>query len=129
MSSFNHVVVMGNLGKDPELRQTGGGKAVCTLNVATSHRRGEQEETEWHRIVLWEKNAENAAKYLTKGRTVLVQGRLATRSWEDQKTGQTRFVTEIIGQTIQFVGGAPRGEGAAPAQEVSTEAVDDSIPF
>jgi single-strand DNA-binding protein len=114
MASFNRVVVMGNLGQDPELRYTQNQNAVCTLNVATTDYRTspdgqKQEFTEWHRIVVWGRQAENASKYLSKGRAVLVEGRLQTRSWED-KQGQKRYTTEIIAQNVQFVGG---GSGAS----------------
>jgi single-strand DNA-binding protein len=117
MASLNRVVIMGNLGQDPELRYTTNQKAVCTLNVATTDYRTspdgqKQEFTEWHRIVVWDRQAENCSKYLTKGRAVLVEGRLATRSWDDQKTGQKRYITEIIANNVQFVGaGNPRERG------------------
>lgn len=109
MASFNRVVVMGNLGQDPELRYTQNQNAVCTLNVATTDYRTspdgqKQEFTEWHRIVVWGRQAENCSKYLAKGRSVLIEGRLQTRSWED-KQGQKRYTTEIIAQNVQFVGG------------------------
>lgn len=119
MASLNRVVIMGNLGQDPELRYTSNQKAVCTLSVATTDYRStpdgqRQELTEWHRIVVWDRQAENCSKYLTKGRSVLIEGRLATRSWDDQKTGQKRYITEIIAQNVQFIGGAnarERGPG------------------
>ncbi len=119
MASFNRVVIMGNLGQDPEIRHTQNQVAVCTLNIATTdYRTGadgqRQEFTEWHRVVVWNKQAENCAKYLAKGRSVLVEGRLQTRSWED-KQGQKRYVTEIVAQTVQFIGGgtgAQRERGA-----------------
>ena len=118
MASMNRVVIMGNLGQDPELRYTQSQTPVCTLSVATTdHRTGadgqRQEQTEWHRVVVWSKQAENCAKYLAKGRSVLVEGRLATRSWEDQKTGQKRYVTEIIANNVQFIGGSAQA-GARP---------------
>ena len=108
MSSFNRVIVMGNLGQDPVLRNTASGAAVVTLSVATTHvytpADGQrQETTEWHRIVVWNKQAENCARYLSKGRPVLVEGRLQTRSWDD-KNGQKRYTTEIIANTVTFVG-------------------------
>lgn len=120
MASLNRVVIMGNLGQDPELRYTQSQTPVCTLNIATTdYRTGadgqRQETTEWHRVVVWSKQAENCAKYLAKGRSVLVEGRLATRSWEDQKTGQKRYVTEIIANNVQFVGGA--AQAGARAQD------------
>lgn len=119
MASLNRVVIMGNLGQDPELRHTQSQVPVCTLSVATTdYRTGQdgqrQEFTEWHRVVVWNKQAENCAKYLAKGRTVLVEGRLQTRSWED-KQGQKRYMTEIVASNVQFVGGnrdRPAGAGA-----------------
>jgi single-strand DNA-binding protein len=109
MASLNRVVIMGNLGQDPELRYTQNQTPVCTLNVATTDYRtspdGQRQEfTEWHRVVVWSKQAENCSKYLTKGRTVLVEGRLQTRSWED-KQGQKKYMTEIVANNVQFVGG------------------------
>lgn len=117
MASLNRVTVMGNLGQDPELRYTQSQTAVCTFSVATTEYRTGQdgqkvETTEWHRIVVWGKMGENCSKYLAKGRTCLVEGRLQTRNWED-KQGQKRYVTEIVAQNVQFVGGASRGERPA----------------
>lgn len=135
MSSFNRVVVMGNLGQDPDLRYTQNQTPVCTLSVATTDYRtspdGQRQEfTEWHRVVIWGKQAENAAKYLAKGRSVLVEGRLQTRSWED-KQGQKRYTTEIIARNVQFVGGAKAEE--QPAPEPSQSSFDmsglDDIPL
>ncbi|NDE14124.1 single-stranded DNA-binding protein [bacterium] len=126
MASLNRVLIIGNLGQDPELRYTPNQVAVATLSVATTdYRPGadgqRQEVTEWHRVVVWNKQAENCAKYLAKGRTVFVEGKLQTRSWED-KNGQKRYTTEIVAQNVQFLGGAggsqsrERGEmGAAPS--------------
>jgi len=109
MASLNRVMIMGNLGQDPELRYTQNQTAVATLSVATTDVRNDangqrQEFTEWHRVVVWGKQAENASKYLSKGRSVFVEGRLQTRSWED-KTGQKRYTTEIVAQNVIFVGG------------------------
>jgi single-strand DNA-binding protein len=125
MASVNKVIVIGNLGKDPELRYTPGGQAVCDLSVATTDqwtdKGGERkEQTEWHRVVVWGKQAENCSQYLTKGRQVYVEGRLRTRQWDD-KDGNKRYTTEIVAQTVQFLGGG-RGEGGgarerAPAGE------------
>lgn len=114
MASFNRVVILGNLGQDPELRYTPNQVAVCTLNIATTDYRtspdGQKvEQTEWHRVVVFSKQAENCHKYLAKGRSVLIEGKLQTRSWEDQKTGQKRYMTEIVAQTVQFVGGGSQG--------------------
>ena len=109
MASFNRVILIGNLGQDPELRHTQNQTAVCTLNIATTDYRtspdGQRQEfTEWHRVVVWGRQAENAGKYLSKGRSCMVEGRLQTRSWED-KTGQKRYTTEIVAQNVQFLGG------------------------
>lgn len=113
MAGINKVILIGNLGRDPELRYTQGNNAVTTLSVATTrvytNRNNERvEETEWHRVTLWGKDAENANKYLTKGRQVYVEGRLQTRKYED-KDGVTRYSTDIVGETIQYLGG--RGGG------------------
>ena len=118
MATLNRVVIMGNLGQDPELRYTQSQTPVCTLSVATTDYRTsadgqKQEFTEWHRVVVWSKQAENCAKYLAKGRSVLVEGRLQTRSWED-KQGQKKYVTEIVAQNVQFIGG--QRDKAAGAQ-------------
>ena len=106
--SLNRVLIMGNLGQDPELRYTQSQTAVVTMSVATTDYRtvdGErQEQTEWHRVVVWAKQAENCAKYLKKGRSVFVEGRLQTRSWEDRE-GQKRYTTEIVAQNVRFMGG------------------------
>lgn len=110
MVSLNRVLLMGNLGQDPEIRYTSSQTAVATLRIATTERwtgkDGQaQESTEWHRIVVWGKQAENVAKYLTKGKPVFVEGRLQTRSWED-KQGQKRYTTEINASSVQFLPGA-----------------------
>ena len=116
MASINKVILIGNLGRDPELRYTQSGQAVAHFSLATtdrfSNREGErQERTEWHRITVWGKTAENCAQYLSKGRSVYVEGRLQTREWED-KEGQKRRTTEVIAQTVQFLGGRGQGAGA-----------------
>lgn len=109
MASVNKAIVMGNLGADPELRYTQGGAAVCNLRVATNERwrdkdGAQQERTEWHAIVVFGKQAENCEKYLKKGRSVFVEGRIQTRDWED-KDGNKRYTTEIVAQTVQFLSG------------------------
>ena len=114
MASVNKVILVGNLGRDPELRYTQGGQAVANFTVATNERwtdkdGSNQERTEWHRIVVWGKQAENCAQYLQKGRSVYVEGRLQTRDWEDRE-GNKRTTTEIVAQAVQFLGG--RGGGA-----------------
>jgi single-strand DNA-binding protein len=114
MAGVNKVILIGNLGRDPEIRYTQGGQPVANFTLATSesfnNREGKREErTEWHRIVVWGKTAELCTQYLAKGRTVYIEGRLQTREWED-KEGQKRRTTEVVAQTVQFLGG-PRGSG------------------
>jgi single-strand DNA-binding protein len=120
MASVNRVILVGNLGRDPELRYTAGGQPVASFSVATNERWNDregktQERTEWHRIVVWGKQGENCANYLQKGRSVYIEGRLQTREWED-KEGQKRQTTEVVAQTVQFLDrreGAPRTPGGA----------------
>lgn len=105
----NKVILIGNLGADPELKYTPSGTAVCTFRLATSEsfkdRDGNmQERTEWHRIVAWTKLGEIAAQYLSKGRQVYIEGSIRTRSWEDQ-SGERKYMTEIVARDIQFLGG------------------------
>ena len=118
MASVNKVIIVGNLGRDPELRHTQSGAPVCTLNIATTENWGDagnkQEKTEWHRVVVWNKQAENCAKFLAKGRSVYIEGKLQTRSWDDAQSGQKRYQTEIVAQTVQFLGG---GASAGPRTE------------
>ena len=109
MASVNKVILVGNLGRDPELRYIQSGQAVANFSLATSDRwrdkeGNNQERTEWHRIVVWGKSAENCAQYLQKGRSVYVEGRLQTQEWED-KEGIKRKTTEVVAQTVQFLGG------------------------
>ena len=120
MASVNKVILIGNLGRDPELRYTQGGQAVASFSIATTEnftkKSGERDErTEWHRIVAWGRTAELCAQYLSKGRSVYIEGRLQTREWEN-KEGQKQRTTEVVAQTVQFLGG-PRGQGAGPARE------------
>ena len=116
MASVNKVILIGNLGKDPELRYTQSGQAVANFNIATTERFGGrdggemQERTEWHRIVTWGKTAENCAQYLSKGRSGYIEGRLQTRDWED-KEGNKRYTTEITALRVQFLGGREGGGG------------------
>ena len=128
MASLNKVQVIGHLGADPELRYTQSNVPVATLSVATTEKWKDrdgnpQEETEWHRIVVWNKQAENCAKYLSKGRPVYVEGKLKTRSWDDKQTGQKRYATEIVAQNVQFLGsGQGQGNRAPhPADEQQTQ--------
>ncbi len=114
MSGVNKVILVGRLGTDPEVKTISSGNTVARLSLATSEnwkdREGQrQERTEWHRIVLWGKQAELAGKYLVKGRQVYIEGRLQTRSWEDQQ-GQKKYTTEIVANVIQFLGGGNQSE-------------------
>jgi len=109
MASLNKVMIIGNLGKDPEIRATTTGQSVATFSLATSekfkNKNGEKEErTEWHNVVLWGKLAEIAGQYLSKGKTVFIEGRIQTRKWQG-KDGNDRYTTEIIGETMQMLGG------------------------
>ena len=144
MASVNRVILIGNLGRDPELRYTAGGQPVASFSVATNERWNDregkpQERTEWHRIVVWGNQGENCANYLQKGRTVYIEGRLQTREWED-KEGQKRQTTEVVAQTVQFLDrreGPPRGAGGgapSPSSEsepgpAPTGGGDNDIPF
>jgi single-strand DNA-binding protein len=126
MASVNKVILVGNLGRDPELRYIPSGQAVANFTLATNDRwrdkeGNNQERTEWHRIVVWGKSAENCAQYLQKGRSVYIEGRLQTREWED-KDGNKRQTTETIAQTVQFLGGrGGAGGGAEPAGGPSSD--------
>lgn len=120
MASVNKVILIGNLGADPEKRYLGSGQAVCNLRMATSERwtdkqGNKQERTEWHRVVVYGPQAENCEKYLAKGRQVYVEGSIRTRQWEDQQ-GNTKYTTEVIAQRVQFLGG-PRGDRPAATTE------------
>ena len=113
--ALNKVMIIGNLGADPEMRYTPNGTAVTDLRVAASeryrNRAGEQQErTEWFRVVTFDRLAEMCSQYLTKGRQVYVEGRLQTRSWDGQD-GQKHYMTEVIAQTVQFLGGPGAGGG------------------
>jgi single-strand DNA-binding protein len=108
MAGVNKVIIVGRLGTDPEVKAVGQGSTVTRLSVATSEnwvdKEGrKQERTEWHRIVVWGRLAEICGKHLAKGRQVYVEGRLQTRSWEDQQ-GQKRYATEVVANTVQFLG-------------------------
>jgi single-strand DNA-binding protein len=125
----NKVILVGNLGANPEMRFTQGGQAVANLRLATTERwtdrNGQkQEQTEWHRVVVWGKQAEICGQYLTKGRQIYVEGRIRTRQWQDQQ-GQKRFTTEIVAQTVQMLG--PRPEGA-PREDAPREDAGATVP-
>jgi single-strand DNA-binding protein len=112
--SVNKAIIIGRLGREPEMRRTPGGDAVTTLNIATTERFNDkngnrQEKTEWHNVVLWKKNAENAGQYLKKGSSVYIEGKLETRSWDDN--GTTRYRTEIKGHVMQFLDSRGGGDG------------------
>lgn len=122
MASVNKVIIVGNLGRDPEVRYTANGAAICNVSIATTRNwkdktTGEkQEETEWHRVVFYDRLAEIAGEYLKKGRPVYVEGRLKTRKWQD-KEGKDNYTTEVIAQEMQLLGsregmGGPAGDDA-----------------
>ncbi|MCK6434743.1 MAG: single-stranded DNA-binding protein [Aquabacterium sp.] len=131
MASVNKVIIVGNLGRDPEVRYTPNGAAICNVSIATtrtwkSKDSGErQEETEWHRVVFYDRLAEVAGEYLKKGRSVYVEGRLKTRKWTD-KDGVDKYTTEVIASEMQMLGGrdsgssgddsGPEGEGKGAAR-------------
>lgn len=141
MASVNKAIVLGNIGRDPEIRYSASGSAVCNLSIATTRKwkskDGEaQEETEWHRVVFYDRLAEVADEYLGKGSAVYVEGRLKTRKWQD-KDGIDRYTTEIVGEHMQMLGGR---DSAQPAQKPAAQkqaakkvdgfdSMDDDIPF
>lgn len=155
--SVNKVIIIGNLGADPDVRTTPSGQMVASLSIATSEtfndREGKrQERTEWHRVQLWGKQAELAQRYLSKGRKVYIEGRIQTRSWDDPNTGAKRYATEIVASNVTFLdsdkgrdGGeaAPSGQrqgsgqrapapsgGSAPSQTSGDPGYfDDDVPF
>jgi single-strand DNA-binding protein len=151
---INKVILIGNLGADPEIRHMPNGGAVANINLATSEswkdkNTGElQERTEWHRVVLFQRLAEIVAEYLKKGSKVYIEGRLQTRKWQDKTTGQDRYTTEIIANEMQMLdsrGGGASSESSSfttqnisavrpkreanPLPEMASEAFDDDIPF
>jgi single-strand DNA-binding protein len=142
MAGINKVILIGNLGQDPEVRYTPDGTAVATFSIATSLEwsdRGtgeKKQKTEWHRIVAWRKLGEICGEYLSKGRQVYVEGRLQTRSWED-KDGNRRYTTEVVATDVQFLGpkepAGPREAHAGPPAPDSEppylDSQDDDIPF
>ena len=148
--SVNKVILLGNLGKDPEVKYTPQGTPVAKLALATNERykdkSGEwQDRTEWHNVVLWQRLAEIAGEYLKKGSKVYIEGRLQTRSWDDKQTNQKKYMTEVVASDLVLLGG--RGEGAGdhargaaasgfdqrtPEPEpavASTPITDEDIPF
>lgn len=145
---INKVILVGNLGKDPEIRYTASGSAIANITIATTDswrdkQSGEkQEKTEWHRVVFFNRLAEIVGEYLKKGSQVYVEGRLQTRKWQDQ-SGQDRYTTEVVANEMQMLGGrgggpggqAPQGSGfrdepaAAQPAKVEEDFQDDDIPF
>jgi len=114
MAGVNKVILVGNLGADPELRYTNGGQAVAELRLATSRKwqgkdGAQQEDTQWHRVVAWGKTAENCKQYLAKGRQVYVEGRLQTRKWQD-RDGHDRWTTEVVAEQVVFLAGGAGGD-------------------
>jgi len=152
MGSVNKVILVGNLGRDAELRYTPGGAAVATLNLATTEvfkdREGQKkEDTQWHRVILWGKTAETLQDYLTKGKQIYVEGKLQTRKWKD-KDGNDKYTTEVRGDRVVLLSGGGRGDGGGGGARAggstsssssdefghaepggSVELTDDDIPF
>ena len=147
MAGVNKAIVVGNLGRDPEMRSTQSGTQVANFTVATSRVYNDssgqrQEETEWHKIVAFGRLAEICGQYLHKGKQVYIEGRIQTRSWDDKETGQKKYMTEIVANEMQMLGragdsggssaGGGKKEMAAPAggpAPVSSPAEDDDLPF
>ena len=146
MRGVNKVILIGNLGRDPEIRYTRDGTAVANLNLATSDSwkdsQGQrQERTEWHRVVAWDKLAEIAKEYLAKGKQVYIEGRLQTRSWED-KDGHKRYTTEVRADQMVMLGGRGGDDGGGGARDAGPppgpdedftrepfKATDEDVPF
>jgi len=144
VGSVNKVILVGNLGRDSELRYTPGGAAVATLNLATTEvwndKQGQkQEKTEWHRVVVWGKQAESLQEYLVKGKQIYVEGRLQTRQWDD-KDGQKRYTTEIKADRVTLLGGGggggrsggmerSGGQSSGQDEPPMEPMTDDDIPF
>lgn len=142
MAGVNKVILLGNLGKDPEVRHLENGRAVANFSIATSesykNKEGERvTKTEWHNVVLWTPLAEIAEKYLNKGNQVYIEGKLTTRSYDD-KDGNTKYITEVVGREMTLLGKPSSGEGggspAAQSAQPAASAVEapndiDDLPF
>lgn len=145
MAGVNKVILVGNLGKDPEVRHLENGASVANFPIATTEsykdkNGNRQEQTEWHNIVLWRGLADIAEKYLKKGNQIYVEGKLRSRSWED-KEGNTRYITEVIGDNLTMLGGKPSesNDSSSPKSNTTTAAKpsaaavqeddDDDLPF
>lgn len=128
MASVNKVILVGNLGRDPEVRYSPEGAAICNMAIATTSTwkdkaSGERrEETEWHRVVMYNRLAEIAGEYLKKGRSVYIEGRLKTRKWQDKDTGADRYSTEVVADQMQMLGGRDEGEQEAASRQPRTAA-------
>ena len=140
-SGINKVILVGNLGKDPDMRYTAGGDAVANLSIATSeswndNQTGEKKEkTEWHRVVFFRRIAEVCGEYLKKGSSVYIEGSLRTRDWEDDQ-GNKRYTTEIIGREMQMLGGRRSEDNMDQSPQINNPSpqpdeglIDDEIPF
>ncbi len=139
--SVNKVILIGNLGADPEIKQTPSGMQIAQLRIATTdvwtdrNTGQKQEKTEWHRVVAYDKLASICERYLSKGRQVYIEGSLTTRSWDDKQTGQKRYMTEIKAREMKMLGGRPDGAGGgagptpAPDAEPQGPDADDDVPF
>ena len=128
MASVNKAILIGNLGKDPELRYTSSGQAVASFSLATTDRYKDkegnwQERTDWHNIVVWGRQGETAKEYLSKGRSAYIEGRIQTRSYDD-KEGNKKWITEIVASRVQFLGG--RGEGGSKSGESSNSGAEET---
>jgi single-strand DNA-binding protein len=143
MASVNKAILIGNLGRDPEIRYTPSGQAVASFTIATSEKWRDkdgqmQERTDWHNIVCWGRQAELANQYLKKGRPVYIEGRIQNRSYDD-KEGNKKYISEVVVQRLQFLGGKPDDAGAGsgggshhqemPDLPPDTMAEDDDLPF
>ena len=132
---INKAIIVGYLGRDPELRNTQTGQSVCELSIATSERWTDrsgqaQERTEWHRVVVWGKMAEACSQYLSKGSQAYVEGRLQTRKWED-RDGNTRYTTEIVASKVIFLSSGSGGNRAQQDEPMDSPPPrdDDDLPF
>ncbi len=129
--TVNRVILVGRLGKDPEIKYTASGMALAKFSVATDDVRKDaqgnrQESTEWHNLVFWGKQAEIAGEYLKKGSLIYVEGKLRTRSWDDPQGGGKRYATEVVGDRFQMLGG--RGDGGGTAESVRTSVTHATPP-
>jgi len=127
--SINKVILIGNLGQNPEVKHSASGQAICNLSIATNEswtdKNGQkQEKTEWHRVVVFGKLAELCGQYLQKGRQAYIEGKLQTRSWQD-KDNQTRYTTEVVAQSVQFLGGNA-GAGRSQSQDYGNSSYGNS---